>query len=265
MRTLKLKHLFILLPFILQSCKNEQVIEVNDWQSVFNKVKIEGTFVLSKLGSDSIFVHNPARLNNAYLPASTFKILNSLISLETKAIGDENEIIKWDGTKRFYDKWNQDQNLKSAIKYSCVWFYQELARRVGKDKMQHYLQASEYGNAKIGSEIDIFWLEGDLRISAKQQINFLNNFLNRKLPFQNENFDVVKSILMIDSTQSYKLYAKTGWALRTDKEIGWYVGFVERGEDIWVFAMNIDINESSDSKYREDLTGIILKGRGLID
>lgn len=222
---------------------------------------MNGTFVLTKLNSDTLFCFNSARADSAFLPASTFKIINSLISLETGAIKDENEIIKWDGVKRFYAFWNQDQNLSSAIKISCVWFYQELARRVGKEKMQFYLDTLNYGNSKMGADVDKFWLQGDLKISAVEQIKFLTQFLNRDLPFSERNVDIVEKILLVDSTENYKQYAKTGWS----GEIGWYVGYVIRQNQIWIFAMNINMIGIEDAKHRIEMTESILEKEGILN
>lgn len=244
---------------------SELTVEMESWSNYFNETSLDGTFLLKKNNSDTLLVFNSKRSTKSYLPASTFKILNSLIFLETKVIKDENEIIKWDGVKRFYDKWNMDHSLSSAIKVSCVWFYQELARRVGEERIQYYLDTIKYGNSKIGSDVDKFWLEGKLRISAYEQIQFLKKFLNSTLPFSGKNIDIVKNIMIIDSNDNYKLYAKTGWTARIAKQIGWYVGFVENNDQTWIFAMNIDINESEDAKYREELTRKILIHEGIIN
>lgn len=269
-----MKYILSIILFIsLISCTNKKeipnnglkLIEQIDWKTYFDDAKVNGTFILSKLNSDSILVYNPTRSVMEYLPASTFKILNSLISLETKAVQDENEIIKWDGEKRFLDTWNKDQNMRSALKYSCVWFYQELARRVGEEKMQMYLDSVHYGNSKIGSDIDKFWLEGDLRISAIGQFAFLTKFLDKELPFSDKNIGIVKDIMKIDSTESYQLYAKTGWSARAVEKIGWFVGFVEVKSETWIFAMNIDLEKNENAKYREAITRSVLKEVGLIN
>lgn len=239
---------------------------VENWGKYFKSVSLDGTFVLKKMNSDKVKVYNLERSVNPYLPASTYKILNSLIALESKVIKDESEIIKWDGIKRFYDMWNQDQNLRSALKISCVWFYQELARRIGEQKMHYYLDTVRYGNSKMGADIDKFWLEGELRISAQEQIEFLTKFLNYNLPFSHDNIDIVKNIMLVDSSDNYKLFAKTGWTARVaeDKQIGWYVGFVENSEGYWIFAMNIDIMEDADSKNRQEITNKVLRQEGII-
>lgn len=259
--------ILFLLSFVLTISGNNGkiIIEKNDWAKYYNDVNLDGTFVLTKLNSDTLYYYNLERANKRYLPASTFKIPNSLIALETEVITDENEIIEWDGKIRFIEQWNKDQNLQSAIKYSCVWFYQELARRVGRDRMQLYVDLINYGNSKLGAQIDTFWLEGDIRISPMEQIDFLTAFINRQLPFKKRNIDIVEKILLIDSTNTFRLYAKTGWTARVGFQVGWYVGFVKKNNEIWIFALNIDINEKKDADNRESITRAILKGEGVID
>ncbi len=249
-----------------QQTENSQqvIIPTDKWNNHFTSAEVEGTFVLTKLNSDTLIVYNVERAKTGFLPASTFKIPNSLISLESKVIADENEIIKWDGKKRFYDKWNQDQNLSSAIKFSCVWFYQELARRVGKEKMQYYLDTLNYGNSKMGSDVDKFWLEGDIRISAIEQVEFLTKFLNCNLPFSKRNFDIVEKIMLVDSTDNYKQFAKTGWGGDDDNQVGWYVGFVKNKFGVWIFALNIHIKKDDDAQFRKKIVNDILKREGII-
>ncbi len=239
----------------------------NTWGKFFSEAEISGTFVLYNLTEDSLFIYNPARSEKRFLPASTFKILNSLISLETKVINDENEIIKWDGKKRFYEMWNKDQNMRSALKYSCVWFYQELARRVGFANYHKYLDSVNYGNKKLGDKVDTFWLEGDLEISPIEQIIFLKKLINENLPFEKRNMEIVKNILMVDSTANYKMYAKTGWTARINEpdQIGWYVGFVEKENETWIFALNIGFTKDKDATKRIEITKKILNEKGIID
>lgn len=259
--------IYFLLIVLFSSCFNNPVetkkttVVVNsEWGKYFQQKEINGTFVLRKLNSDTLTVFNSVRAEKQYLPASTFKILNSLISLETNVIENENITIEWDGKKRFYDKWNQDQNMRTAMKYSCVWFYQELARRIGREKMQYFVDTVNYGNEKLGAKIDNFWLEGDLKISANEQIEFLEKLLKYDLPFSNSNIETVKSIMLIDSVETYKYYAKSGWAAK----IGWYVGFVISENEKWMFALNIDIIDNEDVKFRQIITNEILKSEEII-
>jgi len=145
-----------------------------------------------------------------------------------------------------------------------VWFYQELARRIGKNRMQFWIDSVKYGNQQMGSEIDDFWLAGDIGISAKQQVDFIAKLIKNELPFDKDNQKTVREILITDSTNSYTIHSKTGWGVRVKPQIGWYVGYVETQKNKWVFALNIDINSKSDLKYRKQITYEILRREGII-
>lgn len=235
-----------------------------DWSKFFNDAQVNGCMVLFNTQTQQTQYYNKKRCDSSYLPASTFKVLNSLIALETKAVDGIYDSIKWDGKDRGWPGWNQDQCMNSALSISCVWFYQELARRVGEVKMQEYLDKVQYGNQIMGANIDNFWLQGDIKISANEQINFLERLINDELPFSLGNQETVKNLMLTDSSNHYKTYSKTGWAMRVDKQIGWLVGYVKTNDNIYVFALNIDIHKNSDAKYRKEIVYDILKAEGII-
>ena len=169
------------------------------------------------------FTHE--RLN----PCSTFKILNSLIALEINVIQDENEIIPWDGKIREYAVWNKDHSMRSAISVSTVWFYQELAHRVGQKRMQELVSKVGYGNNDTSKTLIDFWLgKGSLKISLNEQVLFLSKLIRDELPFSKRSMEIVKDIVKLDNTFS----GKTG----TCGGIGWFVGFVQVPQNTKVFA-----------------------------
>lgn len=224
-----------------------------------------GTFVLYDLKREHILRYNPERAAQRFLPASTFKILNSLISLEAGVIPDENAVIKWDGTSYDVSAWNQDHTLKTAIANSVVWYFQELARRVGKDRMQKYVDAVGYGNHDITGNIDSFWLDGALRISADEQVAFLKRLYQGDLPFSPRNLRIVKDILVLERTPTSQLSGKTGTQLRVKPNINWFVGYVEKGDEVYLFATNLELPEgSADSGRAKDITKRILRDMELI-
>lgn len=230
-----------------------------DFGRHFQDLRVEGSIMIYDLNNDRIFQHNPQRNTTAFLPASTFKILNSLISLETGVISNELAVLTWDGIQRMIPEWNRDLNMKEAFKLSAVWFYQVLARRVGYDRMQQWVRQAEYGNQTIGSEDDIdrFWLEGELQITPQEQIQFLRRLYNSDLPFSERSLSIVKDIMIMEQTPDYIIRGKTGWAGFGDDvtpEIGWYVGYLEKGENVYFFATNIDIRNEQDPAARLELT-----------
>jgi len=200
----------------------------------------KGAFVLYDLNSNQYIRYNPERCAERFIPASTFKIMNSLIGLETGVIPDENYVIKWDGTHYDIPSWNQDNTLKTAIQNSVVWYYQELARRVGNKKMQYYVDAAHYGNQNISGQIDTFWLEGGLRISADEQVELLKRLYQGSLPFSQRSMNIVKGILVMEKTGSYQLSGKTGSVQRITPHESWFVGYLETNGDVYYFATNYE-------------------------
>ncbi len=232
-----------------------------DFSKYFDEYNVKGSFMLYDKNKDEYIYYDSVRCYTRFIPASTFKVFNSLVSLETGAVADENEIIKWDGIKRSYAMWNQDLNMRRAIKYSAVWFYQEMARRVGQERMQHYIDTVGYGNRDISGGVDRFWLDGGLRISQSEQIEFLKRLYNNTLPFSERSMNIVKDIMLNEDTLGYKLRAKSGWAVRTEIDIGWWVGWVEKGDDVYFFATNIESENPADNfpEARIVITRRILK------
>ncbi len=232
-----------------------------DFAKYYKEAGVQGAFLLYDFKNDKYLAYNSKRLQQGYIPASTFKIFNSLVALETGVIRDENEVLKWDGMQREVEQWNQDHNMRTAMKSSAVWFYQELARRIGLERMQHYVDLAGYGNKDISGGIDMFWLTGGLRITPCEQIAFLVRLYHNQLPFSQRAMDIVKDILLFEKSEDYVLRAKTGWA----GQVGWFVGYMARKESVYFFANNIDIVKPGDDKARIAITKSILRDLGLIN
>ena len=256
-----MKNLIIMFVLIISFyCSPQKVEERKDFKQFFDKYGHEGCFVLYDLKNNSYLKYNPNRCGEQFIPASTFKIFNSLVGLETITVEDEFEVFKWDSVERFYDKWNQDLDMVNAFKYSAVWFYQELARRVGEEKMKYYISKNHYGNEDISGGIDLFWLDGGIRISADEQINLLKRLYNNSLEFSQRSMDIVKKIMIYEQTDKYTILAKTGWALRVEDQIGWFIGYVEKGNDVYFFATNVQSKDPEEGFVsRKEITFKILE------
>ncbi len=175
--------------------------------------------------------HGAAQAATRTSPCSTFKIPNSLIGLETGVIPDASFVLPWDGVRRSREGWNRDHDLRSAMKQSVVWYYQELARRVGPDRMQKWVSALRYGNEDISGGIDRFWLESSLRISPDEQVDFLGRLHAGELPVSPRSIAIVKEILLQDAPGPGIVYrGKTGSCQDpgAPQPHGWWVGSVEK-------------------------------------
>ncbi|MCX6169544.1 MAG: class D beta-lactamase [Ignavibacteriales bacterium] len=226
-----------------------------------------GAFVMLDMQKEKYFRFNAQRCSERFLPASTFKIPNSLIGLETGIITDENFIIKWDGIKRWNEEWNKDHSLATAIKYSVVPYYQELARRVGREKLNKYLKAISYGNHTIGKKVDMFWLDNSLKISADEQISFLKRLYEYNLPFSKRSIDIVKKIMPEELYSNSRLKFKTGTGTKENGTwIGWLVGYVEKKGNVYLFAFNIEAKTYEETRdLRDGLSRKILTQLKIIE
>lgn len=231
---------------------------------LFQERGVEGTIIIASLDSKTEYIHDDKRAEACLVTASTFKIPNSLIALEERVIKDEKEVIKWDGIDSGFAACNKDQNLQTAFSNSCVWFYQELARRIGAEKYKEHLKKLDYGNQKITPELTTFWLAGDLMITPREQIEFLKKLYTDKLPYRPDTVQTVKKIMINEQMADYTLRAKTGWAIQLQPQIGWFVGYIEAKGQVWFFATNIVVTKTSDLALRKGITMAALKAKGII-
>ena len=217
----------------------------------------EGTFVGYKVEDYLIIASDKARSGEGKLPASTFKIPNSIVALETGVVADpDKDVFKWDGVTRSIEAWNKDHTLRSAIAASAVPVYQEIARRIGPERMQKYLDLFEYGNRDIGGGIDRFWLTGNLRIDPIQQIDFIDRLRRGVLPVSKRSQELVRDILPVTKVGDATIRAKSGLlgAEQGKPSLGWMVGWAEKGNQQTVFAMNMDVRDPSQIPARMTVT-----------
>lgn len=211
---------------------------------------INGAFVVYDMKHDSYVRYNEQRCRERFSPKSTFKIPNSLIGLETGVIRDAEFVIQWNRDKyppqanwnqEPFVHWGEDQTLRSAFKYSVLWYYRELALRVGSSRMKKYVKAFDYGNEGVSGRVDNFWLNDVLTISADEQVEFLKAFYTGGLPVSKRSTEIVKDILVYEKTPTYKLSAKTGGGpIDEGVYIGWFVGYLESNGNVYFFATNIE-------------------------
>jgi beta-lactamase class D len=231
----------------------------------FTDLGTSGTFVGYKVEDYLIIASDTERSGEGKLPASTFKIPNSLIALETGVVGDpDKDVFPWDGVKRPIEAWNKDHTLRSAIAVSAVPVYQEIARRIGQERMQKYVDAFDYGNRDIGGGIDQFWLTGNLRIDPVEQIDFIDRLRRRALPISRRSQDLVVEILPVTRVGGSVIRAKSGLTGQAQGSLGWMVGWAEKGEAHTVFALNMDCRDQSHIDARMSLTQACLSEIGAI-
>lgn len=207
------------------------------------------------------------RIDRQLVPASTFKIFNSLVALETGVVAGAETVIRWDGIVRERTELNRDLDFRTAFRISALPHYQELARRIGLDRMQQFIDTVGYGNRDLSGGIDQFWLTGGLRISPREQVDFITRLYRGDLPFSQETMATVREMMVNERTDSQVLRAKTGWAILPEAaNVGWWVGWVEHESKVFVFATVLEAT-SPDGTFgtaRQVVTRRVLENIGVL-
>jgi len=258
--------IILIFGMIIQNGFSQNSTEI-DLKRHFDKFRVDGCFVLYNQFDNEYIRYNSNLCDSGYIPASTFKIPHALIALEEKVINDTNEIIKWNGHEWPHKVWNQDQTLKTSMKYSCIWVYFGFAEKIGIDKYYDYVNKFNYGNKNLTGPPTRFWLAGQFRISANQQIDFLKRFYNYDLPTSKKSIDVVKDIIILEQTDNYRLSGKTGGGRLSDSDdIMWLVGYVEKDNKPYFYALNYITDDwDKTNKGRYEITKNILRELKLIE
>jgi beta-lactamase class D len=225
------------LLFIAGCSVNKAKID-DSLKKYFDESKVDGCFTMLNNTDGKVTVYNMSLDTMRFLPASTFKIVNSLIGLEIGKITDEKMLIKWDGVKRWNEDWNKDLTMEEAFKVSSVPYYQEVARRIGKDAMKYWIDSLQYGNTKIGNRIDTFWLDNSLKISPDEQLGLVKRLYFDQLPFQKRTQQIVRDAMIQEDNTLYQLCYKTGWGFdESSNSIGWVTGWVEENKHPYFFTL----------------------------
>lgn len=252
--------------------KETERISYKDLSNYFSEY--EGCIVLFDKNKNEYTIFNQEKSNKQISPCSTFKIANALIGLETKELVDKNTTFKWDGTQYPIEAWNTDQTLKSAVSNSVVWYFQRLAAKVGESRMNDFIKKIDYGNNDISGGITKFWLQSSLKISPKEQVDFLRKLYDYQLPLNKRNIDIVKDVILLSNENGIKLSGKTGSGQNSNNNKsnilninGWFVGYVEKDNNVYFFATNIEANEitkqSADGQKAKEITLKILRDKNL--
>ena len=254
--------LVLLVPVLFfAACSMNNVTTDESLKKYFDEHQVEGTFALLDNGTNEFKVYNLPRFrDSSYLPASTFKIINSLIGLQTGKIVNDSMIINWDGIDRGRSECNRDMNMYDAFRISCPPWYMELARRIGKDTMQTWLDSLGYGKKENGQfeikeNLDTFWLDNSVKITPDEQLGLVKKLYFNQLPFHRVNQEIVKNAMLFENNANYKLSYKTGWGSRENgNQLCWIIGWIEENRHPYFFVMNI---ESPDKSI--DMAGIRIK------
>ena len=224
-----------------------------DLEHVFTDAGVSGGFVLYEVSSRSATVVGPEQVRERAVPESTFMLAHTLIALQTDVVDDVDEVVTQED-EGDVDR-ERDMSLREALSTSNDPVYQELARRAGPEALAAWVDRFEYGNRSVGGrdEVDSFWLEGPLKVSALEQAEFLARLAGAELPIDTEHQLAVQELALYEQGENYSLYVQDGWAQETDPEAGWWIGWVDGDSGLHTFALHLEIEEETQVELRETL------------
>jgi beta-lactamase class D len=251
---------------LFQGCTVNNVDIDNSLRKYFDAQQAEGCFGMFDNSRGQFTIYNLDRFKKPYSPASTFKIVNALVALHTGRVADDSTIIPWDGVTRERAEWNTDLSLAQAFRLSSLPHFQSVARMVGRDTMQRWLDSLRYGNMKMGPTVDRFWIDQSLLITPDEQLGLAKRLYFRQLPFRASVQEMVKKMMVRENNTLYQLAYKTGMGETPDgKPMGWVVGWIEENRHVYPFVLNLQVEPSrADSlpSAREKLLKDILASYG---
>jgi beta-lactamase class D len=252
--------LISILLLVLQSCSPNNVTIQNEYKQYFDETATTGSFGLFDNGSGQFYIYNLAQFkDSSYAPGSTFEIVNALVGVETGRIVDEKMLLSVDGTGPI--------RMDSAFKQTSAPYFMEVARRIGKDTMQHWLDSLQYGTKKIGAAVDSFWLNNNLLVTSDEQLGLVKKLYFGQLPFQKRTQELVKKLMLQTANANYKLSYKSGFAYKQNgKAVAWIVGWIEENKHPYFFVLQTEGAASSDMKnVSMSVLNKILKSQGFFE
>lgn len=228
---------------------------------------ISGCAVIFNESENTYTFYNEEQCKVPVSPYSTFKVISTLMGLHNQVITSKDTKMGYSGTSYPIQAWNADLNLQDAFKNSCVWYFKKIIEQVGPQEVQKELTALNYGNCDTSEwdgsgtnsfpELNGFWLDSSLKISPIGQVEVLQDIIEGRTIYTQEQVDVLKSIMLVESNETKKVYGKTGTGTNGD---AWFIGFEEnQGLNIY-FAIYLNDNASdtvSGTKAKEIALSIL--------
>jgi beta-lactamase class D len=208
---------------------------------------VENFILVNGVSKESVLELGP-HVNKRVTPCSTFKIALSLIGFDSGILKDEKTPV-WpfqEGYDDLFESWRSPQTPESWLKTTCIWYSRVLTTKLGLENFQIYLAALDYGNQDASGGLTNAWLSSSLKISPREQVEFIQKIVQEKLPVSSYAVRKTKSLIFIEELPNgWKLFGKTGWSIKpeNENEIGWFVGWIEKDQHFFPFAYNICENK----------------------
>ena len=245
---------------MVQSCSPNNVTLQNNYKKYFDDAGVTGSFGLFDNGSGEFYIYNLAQFkDSSFAPGSTFEIIHALVGIETGRIVDEKMLLSLDSLGPI--------RMDSAFKKTSAPYFMEVARRIGKDTLQHWLDSLQYGSKKMGNSVDSFWTNNTLTVSPDEQLGLVKKLYFGQLPFQKRSQEMVKKLMLQTANANYKMSYKTGLGNKQNgNKVAWIIGWIEENKHPYFFVLQSEGAANSDvTNVSISLLNKILKEQGFFE
>lgn len=231
-----------LLALIIVSCSPNNVKEDNSLGNFFKDAKSEGCFALFDNATGNFTVYNLERYRDStYSPGSSFNLVTALVGLQTGIIPNDSMVVKSDSAHQEVPEWNGDLSMYRAFRVSSVPYFQEIARRIGNDTMQFWVDSLAYGNKLIKGSVDSFYLNNTIKLTPDEQLGLVKRLYFNQLPFYRLNQEIVKRAMLMEDRPEYKLSYVVGDGRKADgTPLSWVTGYIEENNHPYLFVLNME-------------------------
>jgi len=200
---------------------------------------------------DGEIIEKTGNCAERFPPCSTFKVPLAVMGFDSGILKDaKNPVWKYqEGFTKFLKVWEEDHWPQKWLKNSCVWYSQEMNKKMGMEKFAKYIEDFNYGNMDVSGDegknngLTHSWLSSSLQISPMEQISFLEQLLSGKLAVSKDAHEkTIQSIESFPFEKDWTLHGKTGSGYKgaPENKIGWYIGWLENGDRKIIFVHLIE-------------------------
>jgi len=183
---------------------------------ILDSAGVQGSFALLENGSGQFTIANLSRYkDSAYSPLNTFFIIPSLMALDNGLM---------------------TQNASTWVSTDSIGFYQHLIATIGREALIKTIDSIHYGKGIVSTNLNEFWRDHSLRITADEQLGLVKKMFFKELPFQKRSQEMFKKMISKEDNSNYHLsYIEAADSL---SQISWVIGFVEENTHIYFFVLN---------------------------
>lgn len=190
---------------------------------------MQGSFALMENSTEAFTIFNlSAYKDSGYAPLNTFFALPILIG---------------------FDQGQLKADTRTWVSLDSTVYYQQLVKQIGRTSLLQEIDSIHYGKGIVSANMDSFWRDASLLITADEQLGFIKQLYFKGLPFQKRSQELFAKMILQEQNANYKL----SYLVATDTAIGnqsWVVGYVEENLHPYFFVLHTSATDGKDLKNR---------------